>query len=110
MMKLYDDYVLEHLDERGFQDIKELHIYITDFMFHRSEKYYVIQEKFYRMSVIDAYRYEVRLQEIDQYGKLILDQNHKVYGRKMNIDKFEKIAELFQPMKKEIHDKENFHI
>lgn len=54
------------------------------------------------MSVIDAYRYQVRLQEIDHYGGIILDKKHKVYSRKMNIDKFEEIAEVFQPMKKDV--------
>ncbi|WP_342560620.1 hypothetical protein NSQ95_07535 [Psychrobacillus sp. FSL W7-1457] len=96
-MVLYDDYVLEHLKGRGFQEIKELHMYITDYIFHRSEKYYAIQEKFYRMSVIDVYRYEVRLQEIDIYGELILNENGKVYKLRLNIDRFEEIAEIFEP-------------
>lgn len=51
------------------------------------------------MSVIEAYRYEVRLQEIDQYGELILDENDKVYKLRLNIDRFEDIAEVFIPQK-----------
>lgn len=99
--QLYDDYVLEHLEERNFNSIKELHIYINDYIFHRAEKNYLIQDKYYRMTAIDAYRYEVRLQEIDQYGELVLDGNDKVYGRRMNIDKFEEIAEVLDSMKKD---------
>ncbi|WP_298468968.1 hypothetical protein [uncultured Psychrobacillus sp.] len=102
--KIYDDYVLAHLKERNFKNIKELHIYINDYIFHCSEKYYRIQEKNYRMTVIDAYRYEVRLQEIDKYGALVLDGNDKVYGRRMNIDEFEEIAEVLEIEKKEVDE------
>lgn len=102
-MKIYDDYVLNHLDKRGFQNIQELHTYINDYIFHRSEKHYVIQEKYYRMSVIDPYRYEVRLQEIDQSGELIQDEDGKVNSRKMKIDKFEKIVEVFELAKKDLY-------
>ena len=96
--QLYDDYVLQHLQKHNFQHIKELHTYINDYFFLRTESYYMIREKLYRLSVIDAYRYEVRLQEIDQYGELILDENGKVYKLKMNIDKFEENAEVFEPI------------
>ena len=96
--QLYDDYVLKHLQKHNFQNIKELHSYINDYFFLRFENYYMIQEKYYRLSVIDVYRYEVRLQEIDQYGELILDENGKVYKLKMNIDKFEENAEVFEPI------------
>lgn len=95
---LYDDYVLEGLKEHNFKNIKELHTYINDYFFLHSEKYYMIQGKYYRMSVIDAYRYEVRLQEIDQDGELILDDNGKVYKLRMHIDRFEEIAEAFEPI------------
>ena len=94
-IELYDDYILEHLNERGFSDIKELHKYINDYIFHCSNKLYEIQGKYYRMSAIDAYRYEVRLQEIDFYGELILGENLKVFSRKMNIEKFEEIAKIY---------------
>ena len=97
--QLYDDCVLEGLKEHNFQNIKELHTYINDYFFLRSDKYYMIQEKYYRLSVIDVYRYEVRLQEIDQYGELILDENDKVYKLRLNIDRFEDIAEVFIPQK-----------
>lgn len=93
--QLYDDCVLEGLKEHKFQNIKELHTYINDYFFLRSDKYYMIQEKCYRLSVIDVYRYEVRLQEIDQYGELILDENGKINKLKINIEKFEAIAEVF---------------
>lgn len=55
---------------------------------------HVIQEKYYRMSVIDVYRFEVRLQEIDQNGELILDENGKVNKLKLNIEKFEDISDI----------------
>lgn len=52
------------------------------------------------MSVIDVCRYEVRLQEIDKYGELILDENGKVYKLRLNNDRFEEIAEIFEPIQK----------
>lgn len=94
--QLYDNFVIERLKERDFQSIKELHTYINDYFFLHSDKYYVIEEKYYRMSVIDAYRYEVRLQEIDQSGELILNENGKVNKLKLNIDKFEEIADILE--------------
>ncbi|WP_419958282.1 hypothetical protein [Psychrobacillus psychrotolerans] len=94
--QLYDNFVLEHLQERNFQNIKELHTYINDYFFLHSDKCYMILEKYYRMSVIDAYRYEVRLQEIEQSGELILDESGKVNNLKINIDKFEEIAVVFE--------------
>lgn len=100
--QLYDDYVLQHLQKHNFQNIKELHTYINDYFFLRPESYYMIQEKYYRMSVIDAYRYEVRLQEIDQSGELILDENGKVYKLRLSIDKFEDIAVVFDIEKKNV--------
>ena len=97
--QLYDNFVIERLKEHNFHSIKELHTYINDYFFLHSDKYYVFEEKYYRMSVIDTYRYEVRLQEIDQCGELILDGNGKVNKLRMNIDKFEEITELFEVRK-----------
>lgn len=97
--QLYDNFVLERLKERNFQSIKELHTYINEYFFLHSDRCYMIQEKYYRMSVIDAYRYEVRLQEIDQSGLLILNENGKINRLKMNIDKFEEIAVVYNILK-----------
>lgn len=97
--QLYDNYVLEHLKEHNFQSIKELHTYINDYFFLHSDKYYVIEEKYFRMSVIDAFRYEVRLQEIDQFGELIVNESGKINRVKLNIDKFEAIAEVYNILK-----------
>ncbi|MER2006887.1 MAG: hypothetical protein ABS939_05485 [Psychrobacillus sp.] len=94
--QFYATNVLEHLKERNFQSFREMHTYINDYFFLRSEIFYMIQEKYYRLSVIDAYRYEVRLQEIDQSGELTLDKNGRVNKLRMNIDKFEAIAEVFE--------------
>lgn len=94
---LYDKYVYEQIEKYGFNNIKEIHNYINDFIFHCSEKKYLIKGKYYRMSAIDVYRYEVRLQEIDLSGDLILNESRKVNGLKLNIDKFEEIADIFFP-------------
>ncbi|NME06230.1 hypothetical protein [Psychrobacillus sp. BL-248-WT-3] len=92
--QLYDHYVIEHLKKHSFRNIKELHTYINDYFFHHYNKCYLVKEKYYRLSVIDAYRYEVRLQEIDEHGELLLNERGKVNKLKMNIDKFEEIAEV----------------
>ena len=93
--QLYDDDVLEHLEKHNFKNLKELHTYVNDYFFLSSKKYYIVQEKYYRLSVIDAYRYEVRLQEIYLNGELIINENGKINKLRMSIDKFEAIAEVF---------------